>query len=157
MLHVILPPRDEFDGLDYEDFLSLFIQKKGAPFYLMTDGYRYRIVGEIIEYLRNNRAKVTGMLNDVNCSLMNCMNYGFRKKFIKNSSRFEDYLKVLEPMPDSEIGRLPPLRLRPRVYSCCAAKPIRSYFLIDGHQRVFAMIGRLLRGEPYIKLKKTRE
>lgn len=126
MLHVNFPK----NLLNYEDFLSLYIQKKSPSHYLLTNGYTNCLVSEIIPWIKNNNKEIIKRINDNNCSLIESVKYSI----IENSSL--------------------PLKITARSYSCCSKRPILSYYLLDGHKRVCAMIGKIIQGESYTPFRK---
>lgn len=148
--------------LSYTDFINLYLEREGFAYSLITSNYKYKFIFEIIDYLNQKNNAIKSLVNPRNCSIYNLIQYEFREGIKPRSqtqgrqvSFFnEDYLSKLNVLPESQIQRMAPILISPRVYKCCKTQygTVQSHFLKDGYHRVFAMVGRIIHGKKYIPM-----
>jgi hypothetical protein len=121
--------------------------------------YELKSVRDVVEYFKQDGAieKAESKLKEDNWEYFNCLLYGWRKNVLdtdihkkdggaeisleeRNKTLSPEYYQSLEKMSDKEIQKFNTLN------------PIEfdGDIIRHGTHRVYAMIGRLVRGEPYI-------
>ena len=138
---------DKFSPIDIDYFTNMELAGGGGGKEILRQDNKVVKVKDIIEYFRDeqNAAKVEATLAPSNWQYYNCMMGEFRHNVGNHhdlgwENMTKQYYESLEPMTDREIEKF--LKDNPVEFD--------NGFIRHNYHRACAMIGRLIKGKPYI-------
>lgn len=138
---------EKYSPISLEYFLNMELAMGGEGKLIMKDGGKLKTIREIVEYFshQENRNKVEAKLKPENWQYYNCMMAEFRHNVADHhalgwENMTKEYYESLNLMSDSEIGEF--LKKVPIEF--------HNGFVKHSYHRACSMIGRLIKGKPYI-------
>ena len=138
---------NQYSPINLEYFLNIEIQQGGGGKEIIHQNSKLKTIKDIVMYFSNkdNITKTEKTLNPSNWQYYNCMIAEFRHN-VKNhhdlgwENMTKEYYEGLDPMSDEEIEQF--LKNNPVEFD--------NGFVRHNYHRACAMIGRLIKGKPYI-------
>ena len=145
--HTFKTVKKGFGLVSKEYFLNMELQKGGGGKEIITNGHTLNTVKDVFMFysVPGNIQTIKSTLNPENWQYFNCMMAEFRKDVQDHhklgwENMTEEYYNSKEMMTDVEIKR--ELMLNPVEFG--------NGFIKHNYHRAVAMIGRLIKGKPYI-------
>ena len=137
----------KYSPISLEYFLNMELAMGGEGKLIMKDGGKLKTIKEIVEYFshQGNKDKVEKQLKPENWQYYNCMLAEFRHNVINHhvlgwENMTKEYYESLDLMSDKEIEQF--LKKNPVDF--------HNGFVKHSYHRACSMIGRLIKGKPYI-------
>ena len=136
-----------YESISYVYFLNMELAQGGGGKEIITQNGKLKYVKDVVEFFQDlgNFGKVLSELKPDNWQYFNCMMAGFRHNVADHhelgwENLTKEYFDSLDVMSDDEITNM--LKNNPVGF--------QNGFIKHGYHRAVAMIGRLIKEEPYL-------
>ena len=136
---------NSFQPISLEYFLNMELASGGGGKEVIKQNYKLKTVRDIVNFFKTHADEVEKTLVPSNWQYFNCMMAEFRHNVGNHhdlgwENMTKEYYESLEPMSDEEIEQF--LKDTPVEFD--------NGFIRHNYHRACAMIGRLIKGKPYI-------
>lgn len=138
---------EKYSPISLEYFLNMELAMGGEGKLIMKDNGKLKTIGDVVNYFskKENIDKVTSQLVPSNWQYFNCMMAEFRHNVANHhdlgwENMTKEYYESLDLMSDKEIAKF--LKEVPVEF--------QNGFVKHSYHRACSMIGRLIKGKPYI-------